>query len=59
MARLRAWALKELDGEYDIYSILRVTSPFRADKHIQEAMKEFYYGNYKNQLISPRVGSVR
>jgi len=40
------WALKELNWEYDIYSILRVTSPFRTSKDIRTAYTYFRYGGF-------------
>ena len=35
------WALSSLEEEYDVYSILRVTSPFRTDEDIRKAYNVF------------------
>jgi len=36
------WILNELDESYEVFSILRATSPFRTDENIREAYQEFY-----------------
>ena len=49
------WILDELDGEYAMFSILRVTSPFRTDVNIREANVAFMdaVGSHSLRTVTP------
>ncbi|KKM72307.1 hypothetical protein LCGC14_1421810 [marine sediment metagenome] len=49
------WILGKLDGEYDMFSILRVTSPFRTAINIKEANKLFSgdVGSHSLRTVTP------
>jgi CMP-N-acetylneuraminic acid synthetase len=44
------WILNELGLTNGVYSILRVTSPFRTDENIREAYQDFYIRNGAHSL---------
>ena len=49
------WILGELDGQFDAFSILRVTSPFRTDENMKEAASLFLEtkGSHSLRTVTP------